>query len=78
MGDKMQRANAIAPEVEAGNWHVPIDAPWASDFFTEMGAFPKGANDDIVDAFTQGALVLRSTAPAAMPIMGHGSGHIHR
>lgn len=77
-GDKMQRANAIAPDVEAGNWHLPNDAHWVSDFVTELCAFPKGANDDIVDAFTQGAIVLRSTATPAMPILGHGTGFVHR
>lgn len=60
-GDKIQRANAASPEVEAGNWHVPHPslAPWTDTFLHEMCSFPFAAHDDIVDAFSQGALELR-------------------
>lgn len=52
-GGKMSRASAIAPEVEAGNVYLPSSAAWVQDFVEECAAFPKGANDDQVDAMTQ-------------------------
>ena len=62
-GGKMSRAMAIQPEVEAGNWHIPTDAPWAHDFIEQSAAFPNAANDDMVDAFTQGGNWLSSAKP---------------
>lgn len=60
-GDKIQRANAASPEVESGNWYIPNPnaAPWVNDFLHEMGSFPNGKNDDIVDAFSQAENELR-------------------
>ncbi len=54
-GGKIARANAAAPSVEAGNVYVPHPAyaPWVLGFLAECDAFPNGANDDRVDAFTQ-------------------------
>jgi predicted phage terminase large subunit-like protein len=78
IGDKMQRANACSPEVEAGNWHLPESAPWLSDFLFELGAFPRGKHDDTVDAFSQGAYVLRGTGIMPSPSSGHGSGKVFR
>ena len=66
-GDKVQRATACAPRVEAGNVYLPrptgptgcrIPArAWVDDFIEQVAVFPKGAHDDDVDAFTQ--LLLR-------------------
>ena len=66
-GDKMQRAAACTPLVEAGNVWLPrpcgpdgrrIGArDWVDDFIEQLAVFPKGAHDDDVDALTQ--LVLR-------------------
>lgn len=80
IGDKVQRANAAAPEVEAGNWHLPdpkLGIHWVEDFIVELAAFPLGAHDDQVDAFSQGAHVLRSAGKISAPIAGHGSGTIY-
>ena len=52
-GDKMSRANACLPTVEAGNIRIRKNAPWDEPFTSELAAFPTGANDDYVDAFTQ-------------------------
>ena len=59
----MQRAVACVPRVEAGNVYLPRPtAPngrripgrsWVADFILQLGAFPKGAHDDDVDAVTQ-------------------------
>ena len=47
--DKVSRGYDAAPFVEAGNVLLPIDAPWLSDFLTEVSTFPGGANDDQCD-----------------------------
>ena len=66
-GDKVQRATACAPRVEAGNVYLPRPTgpngrrlparAWVDDFIEQVAAFPMGAHDDDVDAFTQ--LLLR-------------------
>src|SRR6185369_7597794 len=54
-GSKEARASAVSPAIEAGNVFLPAPsaAPWVHDFIEECAAFPKGANDDQVDAMTQ-------------------------
>jgi len=54
-GGKVVRAQAVSPDVEAGNVYLPDPsvAPWIHDFIEETVAFPNGANDDQVDAMTQ-------------------------
>ena len=47
--DKITRGYDAAPFIESGNVSVPHDAPWLSDFMTEMSAFPNGAHDDQLD-----------------------------
>jgi predicted phage terminase large subunit-like protein len=55
-GGKRARAAAIQPQVEAGNVFLPEGAPFLADFVEELGAFPKGANDDQVDSTSQALL----------------------
>jgi predicted phage terminase large subunit-like protein len=54
-GSKEARASAVAPSIEAGNVYIPDPsiAPWVNDYVEECSAFPKGANDDQVDAMSQ-------------------------
>ncbi len=65
-GDKVARARAVAPEVEAGNVHLPgaanaegtgYDASqtpdWVRGLVEECAAFPNAAHDDQVDALSQ-------------------------
>jgi hypothetical protein len=54
-GSKTARASAVSPVIEAGNVFLPSPsiAPWVHDFIEECAAFPRGANDDQVDAMTQ-------------------------
>jgi predicted phage terminase large subunit-like protein len=56
-GGKISRAAAASPQLESGNWYLPhpILAPWIEQFIGECGAFPAGAHDDQVDAWSQGA-----------------------
>jgi len=51
--DKVSRANAIHPAAAAGNVLLKRDAPWMEEFKHELGVFPNGKYDDIVDALTQ-------------------------
>lgn len=69
-GGKVVRAQAVSPEVEAGNVFLPDPtiAPWVHDFVEECAAFPNGANDDQVDALTQALVRFRqaTSKPRAM------------
>jgi predicted phage terminase large subunit-like protein len=55
MGDKVARAYAVSPDIEAGDVYIPdpSECPWVGDFLSEWTKFPKGDNDDQVDAGTQ-------------------------
>lgn len=77
-GNKMSRASGASPQLEAGNWYLPHPklAPWVGDpalsspgkLLGEMGVFPLGKNDDIVDAFSQAAVrLLHFTGPKQKP-----------
>lgn len=50
---KAERAQAVAPFIEAGNIWIPDEAPWLLDFLAEVEAFPNGAHDDQVDTASQ-------------------------
>lgn len=50
---KAERAQAVAPFIEAGNVWVPAESNWLSDFLSEIEAFPNGAHDDQVDTASQ-------------------------
>jgi predicted phage terminase large subunit-like protein len=54
-GGKESRANAVSPQVEAGNVYLPHPAqsPWVHELINSAAAFPNGAHDDDVDAMTQ-------------------------
>ena len=55
-GSKIARATACEPDVEAGDIYLPSPDynPWVKEvFLPEVCSFPKGANDDQVDAMTQ-------------------------
>lgn len=54
-GGKIARAQAVSYTIEAGDVYLPSKeiAIWVDDFVEECAKFPKGANDDQVDAMTQ-------------------------
>ena len=52
--DKVLRANAVTPLIEAGKVFLPETAPWLHDFIEELSEFPNGEHDDQVDSVTQG------------------------
>lgn len=51
---KRNRAEAVAPQFEAGNIYVPdpSQAPWIHDYIEELVVFDNGIHDDQVDATT--------------------------
>jgi len=56
-GGKVSRAAGASPQLESGNWYLPHPRlkSWVEGFIAECAAFPAGANDDQVDAWSQGA-----------------------
>lgn len=71
-GDKISRALAVQPRVEAGQVWLPgrKDAsgevvprePWVVDWIHELRVFPNGRWDDRVDGFSQAHLVMQPGA----------------
>ena len=61
-GSKEARAAACSPFVQAGNVYLPSPkiAPWVNDAIIELGSFPNGSNDDVVDTLS---LALNYLAP---------------
>lgn len=59
-GDKEERAEAASPAINAHNIYIPHPSlyEWVRDYIAELGAFPKGQNDDMVDMTTQAVDVL--------------------
>lgn len=53
-GDKRVRARGYTPLVEARNCYLPAGATFVPTFLDELSAFPNGAHDDQVDAWSQG------------------------
>ncbi|MDR7037390.1 putative phage terminase large subunit-like protein [Methylobacterium sp. BE186] len=48
--DKSVRAQSIRARMSMGGLYVPAQAPWRSDFVSELMRFPAGVHDDQVDA----------------------------
>jgi predicted phage terminase large subunit-like protein len=57
--DKLARAEAITPLIEAGRVFLPESTPWLSGYVDELAAFPRGTYDDAVDCTTQALNYLR-------------------
>jgi predicted phage terminase large subunit-like protein len=51
--DKISRANAVTPLVEARRVYLPRNAHWLADFLDEVSSFPAAPHDDMVDALSQ-------------------------
>lgn len=50
---KEARASAVSPLFEAGRVLLPKDAPWLSEYISELVKFPRARHDDQVDSTTQ-------------------------
>jgi predicted phage terminase large subunit-like protein len=51
--DKIARAHAVTPTIEAGNVYLPETAEWKKDFIDECTEFADVEHDDQVDSMTQ-------------------------
>lgn len=86
-GDKINRAHAVTPQIEAGNVYLP-GAPnsdhtgydpahtprWVQDLIEETAAFPTARHDDQVDALTQA--LRRAQATSGRLHLSRPRGHI--
>ena len=57
--DKVTRAHTVTGVMEAGQVLIPRFASWLADFLNEVGNFPTGAHDDIVDVLVHGLRYLK-------------------
>jgi len=64
--DKESRAHSASDMVQAGRVYLPTSASWVADFIDELGKFPYGEHDDIVDAMTQLINFIRKPEPMGM------------
>ncbi len=53
-GDKVVRAGRVEPHFEAGNVRMRAGAPWRAEVLRQLGEFPGGVHDDVVDTITSG------------------------
>lgn len=51
--DKRTRLAGVSAMIEAGQLHLPAEAPWLGEFKHELLAFPSSRHDDQVDALSQ-------------------------
>jgi len=58
--DKVSRAHSVAPMVENGQIWLPQGKYWADDFLNQCSSFPNGRRKDMVDAFTQAIIRLKT------------------
>lgn len=78
-GGKLARAHKASGDVEAGNVWLPVylddqgnvipGREWVFDFIDHAAKFPKIANDDDIDAFTQLIVARRNSAFAILDFM---------
>jgi predicted phage terminase large subunit-like protein len=61
--DKMARLLAQASRFEAGQVHLPRQAPWLAVYLNELLAFPAGRHDDQVDSTSQALKYLTRMSP---------------
>lgn len=76
-GDKLSRFMSVVPFIEAGNVYLPENAPWLSDFLTEVCSFSgEGStrNDDVIDSLQQLLFSFVEQPAPAMPIANSASG----
>jgi predicted phage terminase large subunit-like protein len=67
--DKLARLLAQAARFEAGQVHLPENAPWLAAYLNELLGFPNAAHDDQVDSTSQALNWLTSRAPFDRPIV---------
>jgi predicted phage terminase large subunit-like protein len=72
--DKVSRAYAVTPTIEAGRVFLPEGAPWVTEYVDEMANFPNAAHDDVVDSTTQALAYLAQSYNGPPPDYSQGPG----
>ncbi|MCC0806952.1 terminase [Methylobacterium sp. W2] len=67
--DKEARLLAQSARFEAGQVHLPADAPWLAEYMSEILAFPNGRHDDQVDSTSQALNYLTARTPVSRPLV---------
>ncbi len=67
--DKTARLLAQAARFEAGQVHVPREAPWLDCYLDELLKFPYGRHDDQVDATSLALNYITALAARAQPLV---------
>jgi predicted phage terminase large subunit-like protein len=79
-GDKVARAHAATPRMEAGMVYFLQDAPWLDMLESELLSFPRGKHDDQVDALSDALISIHrgavNNAGGFVPRAEHGGGWI--
>lgn len=70
-GSKEGRAASTAPLWEAGNVHLPRNAPWLEPYVAEIVNFPNAAKDDQMDSTSQ---ALRHLTGVGKPVVYTSAG----
>jgi len=52
-GSKIARVEAVTPYIESGNVYLPRFQRFTEEFVDQCSTFPRGKNDDMVDAMSQ-------------------------
>ncbi len=58
---KLASVSAVSPLIESGNVCIPANASWKDDCVHECALFPRGVNDDQVDAMSQALVRFEKT-----------------
>ena len=67
--DKRARLEAQSARFEAGQIHLPREAPWLATYISELLAFPFGRHDDQVDSTSQALLYLTQRQVPRPPLI---------
>lgn len=78
--DKITRAHAVTPLIEAGRVFFPKRAPWLADALDNFSDFPNAEHDDDPDALNQALSYLRThfAIPKQIVVKNIGKGNIIR
>lgn len=67
-GDKSARLYAVQHLFSEGLVYTAVEKSWADMVIQEVGAFPRGANDDLVDSCSMGLQHMRQRSFVSRPI----------
>ena len=67
--DKLARLLAQAARFEAGQVHLPENAPWLATYLNELLGFPHSPHDDQIDSTSQALNWLTARRPPNQPIV---------